>query len=109
MGESAFKTAIIAAAAIFLGVFALAVVPPLLADPDIPGAFAAGFVNPYATGYSTDVVACWAILSAWILYERRTHGVRYGVWCIVLGIVPGVAVGFALYLFLRMRQMREVS
>ncbi|WP_341710873.1 DUF2834 domain-containing protein [Erythrobacter sp.] len=107
MGKTAFKAAIVAAAAVFLAVFALVVVPPLLADPDVFGAFAAGFVNPYASGYSTDVLACWAILSAWILYERRTHGVRHGLWCIALGLVPGVAAGFALYLIIRMRQLGE--
>lgn len=105
MTEAAFRASIIAAAMVFLGVFVAVVIPPLIAEPDVVGAFAAGFVNPYASGYSTDTLACWAILSAWILYERRTYRVRHGLWCIALGIVPGVAVGFALYLLLRMRQL----
>ena len=106
MGENLFKTTIIAAATIFLLIFALIVIPPLLADPDIAGAFAAGFVNPYASGYSSDVLACWAILAAWIVYEARALHIRHGWICVLLGIIPGVAVGFALYLLLRMRQLK---
>jgi Terpene cyclase DEP1 len=106
MNEQAFKTTIIAAAAIFTALFAYWCIPPLIADPDIIGALAAGFVNPYSSGYSADVLACWAILSAWIVYERRALGIRHGLWCILLGAIPGVAVGFAAYLLLRMRQLR---
>ena len=51
MSETLFKTIIIAAAAAFLLIFAMVVIPPLMAEPDIVGAFAAGFVNPYASGY----------------------------------------------------------
>lgn len=105
MTEDLFKTTIIAAAAVFTALFALWCIPPLIADPDIVGAFAAGFVNPYASGYAADTIACWVILSAWILYERRALNVRHGLWCIALGLVPGVAVGFAGYLLLRARQV----
>lgn len=105
MNEQSFKFTIIAAATGFTALFAYWCIPPLIAHPDIIGAFAAGFANPYSSGYSADVLACWAILSAWILYERRTLGIRRGYWCIALGIIPGVAVGFALYLLLRLRQV----
>ena len=105
MAERLFKAAIIAAALAFLAVFALMVMPPLIAEPDVIGAFAAGFVNPYASGYSADALACWVILSAWILYERQTRGIKRGWVCIVPGMVPGVAVGFAGYLLMRMRQV----
>lgn len=104
MSEQAFKAAIIVAAATFTALFAYWCIPPLIADPDIIGALAAGFVNPYSSGYSADVLACWVILSAWIVYERRAFGVRHGLWCIMLGAVPGIAVGFAAYLLLRGRQ-----
>jgi hypothetical protein len=87
----------------FAAAFAVIVVPPLLENPDIPGAFAAGFVNPYAAGYSLDAIFSWLILSTWIIYERITLKVRYGWAAIVLGLAPGVATGFALYLFLRQR------
>jgi hypothetical protein len=105
MNEHLFKTTIIAAAGVFTALFAYWCIPPLIDDPDIIGALAAGFVNPYSSGYSADVLACWVIFSAWIVYERRTYGVRHGLWCILLGAMPGVAVGFAVYLLLRMRQL----
>ena len=104
MTEPLFKTIIIAAAAVFTALFAYWCIPPQIANPDIVGAFAAGFVNPYASGYSADTLACWVILSAWILFERQADGIRHGLWFIGLGVVPGVAVGFAGYLLLRMRQ-----
>lgn len=107
MTESTFTAVLYAAAALFTAIFAVVVVPPLIAEPDIIGAFAAGFVNPYASGYSSDVLICWVILAAWVAYEARTHGVKHGWICLLLGAVPGVAVGFALYLLLRRRQLRE--
>ena len=51
MNEHLFKTIIIAAAAVFTALFANWCIPPLIADPDIIGALAAGFVNPYSSGY----------------------------------------------------------
>ena len=107
MTEPLFKATIIAAAAVFTALFALWCIPPMIANPDVIGAFAAGFVNPYASGYAADTLACWVILTVWIVYERRTLGIRHGLWCIALGLVPGVAVGFAFYLLLRMRQLRQ--
>lgn len=109
MTESTFTAVLYAAAALFTAIFAVVVVPPLIAEPDIIGAFAAGFVNPYASGYSSDVIICWLILAAWVAYEARTLGVQHGWICLLLGIVPGVAVGFALYLLLRRRQLREAA
>ncbi|GAB5486515.1 MAG: hypothetical protein Pars2KO_00850 [Parasphingorhabdus sp.] len=107
MTKTLFQATIIAAAAVFLVIFLFIVTPPVLESGDIVGAFSAGFVNPYASGYSSDVLACWVILTAWIAYEAKTLGIRYGWICALLGIVPGVAVGFALYLLLRMKQLNE--
>lgn len=107
MAESRFRIAIIAVALGFTGLFCAVVVPPLLENPDIVGAFGAGFVNPYASGYSADVVACWLILAIWVVYEARSRAVKHGWVCLVLGIVPGVAVGFAGYLLLRSKQLEE--
>jgi hypothetical protein len=86
---------VIAIAASFTVLFAAVVVPPLIDNPDIIGALAAGFVNPYSSGYSSDVIACWFILAAWVWFESQAKGVRHGWVCLVVGLVPGVAVGFA--------------
>ena len=107
MSETLFKATITTAAAVFLLIFLFIVTPPVLESGDLVGAFAAGFVNPYASGYSSDVLACWVILAAWIAYDAKAHGIRHGWVCALLGIIPGVAVGFALYLLLRMRQFNE--
>ncbi len=91
----------------FTVTFCILVVPALVNDFDIIGAFAAGFVNPYAAGYSSDVLFCWAILFVWVIYEAKFLSVKYGWVCLALGVVPGVAVGFALYLILRIKQVNE--
>lgn len=48
MSEQIFKTAIIAIAAIIAGVFCRVVMLPLIANPDVVGALAAWFANPYS-------------------------------------------------------------
>ncbi|MDX1959996.1 MAG: DUF2834 domain-containing protein [Leptospiraceae bacterium] len=50
-------------------IFCFLVLPPFFKDPDIIRAFAAGFVNPYSSGYSVDVFCSWALLLAWIIYD----------------------------------------
>ena len=87
----------------FLLLFIIVVIPPLLVDFDVLGAFLAGFVNPYSSGYSYDVFVTWAILATWIAYESKKF--KYGWICLLLGVVPGVAVGFATYLILREKQL----
>src|SRR6056297_1811190 len=109
MPKSVFRAIVICAACFFTLFFALVVLPPLIEDPDIWGAFAAGFVNPYSSGYSMDVLVCWVVLAAWVAYEARAYSVRKGWVCLLLGIVPGVAVGFALYLLLRTKQVQGES
>jgi hypothetical protein len=109
MSESALRSVLVVAALFFTGFFVSVVVPPLIENPDVIGAFAAGFVNPYASGYSMDVLVCWVILAAWVLYEARRFSVRHGWICLVLGVVPGVAVGFALYLLIRARQVKQLA
>ncbi|MEN0065281.1 MAG: DUF2834 domain-containing protein [Myxococcota bacterium] len=107
MSQRVFEGVVISIALGFFAIFMAVVVPPLLEHPDVPGAFAAGFVNPYSSGYSSDVIACWLILMAWVAYEAK-H-VRYGWVCVLLGVVPGVAVGLAGYLVLRGRQLRDAA
>lgn len=105
MTEKVFKISLTLIAIIFTTIFCFLMIPPLMANPDIIGAFAMGFVNPYASGYSTDVICCWVILFFWVIYELPK--VKYGWICLLLGIIPGVAVGFALYLILRTNQLQS--
>ena len=104
MSRKLFAILLVLLGAGFALAFCLIVIPPLLANPDIVGAFAAGFVNPYSSGYSLDVITCWCVLAAWVAYEARNDGIRHGWIALLLGIVPGVATGFAVYLLLRLRQ-----
>ncbi len=104
MNKTQFKTIVILWACAFVLGFALIVIPGLIDKPDVIGAFAAGFVNPFAAGYSMDVIASWGILATWVAYERKARGIQHGWIAVVLGVVPGVAVGFAFYLVLRLKQ-----
>ena len=105
MTDKVFLVSLYLVAAVFTGAFGVLVVPALVENPDVFGAFAAGFVNPYAAGYSTDVILCWVALMLLVLHDRQAHQVRHGGWYLLLGIVPGVAVGLALYLASRHRQL----
>ncbi|HEY0975410.1 MAG TPA: DUF2834 domain-containing protein [Solimonas sp.] len=106
MREQTFAVLVAVLGLLFAVFFAVVVVPPLLQNPDVLGAFAAGFVNPFAAGYAMDAILCWAILAVWVIYEARAHGVRYGWVALLLGVAPGVATGFAAYLLLRLRHAR---
>jgi hypothetical protein len=109
MTERQFRIAVTFVGLAFTLLFCVVVVPPLIETPDIIGAFGAGFVNPYASGYSSDVIACWLLLAIWVGFEAQTRSVKHGWLCLVVGIVPGVAVGLAAYLLLRSRQVRELG
>ena len=103
--ERQFHIVIVAVAVGFTLLFSVVVVPPLIDNPDILGALSAGFVNPYSSGYSADVIACWLILAAWVAFEAGSKGVKHGWVCLIVGVFPGVAVGFAAYLLVRSRQL----
>lgn len=109
MNDQLYKALLWAVAIGFTGVFCVVVVPPLLENPDILGAFAAGFVNPYAAGYSADVFFCWGALAIWVIYEASAYSVKRGWVCLMLGVVPGVAVGFAAYLLMRHSQLNQTA
>ncbi len=109
MSESVFRACLYFAAFLFTVIFCVLVIPPLIESRDVLGAFAAGFVNPFAAGYSTDVFFCWFVLAVWVWFEASTHSVKHGWVCLLLGIVPGVAVGFALYLLIRRSQLKTQS
>lgn len=76
MSKVVFEALVIGLGATFAIAFCIIVVPPLLESGDLPGAFAAGFVNPFSSGYSLDVIVCAFILFAWISYERSVLGVQ---------------------------------
>ncbi len=107
MNNKLFNFAVALPAVVFLVIFIAVVIPPLLSNFDLIAAFAAGFVNPYASGYSSDVIACWAILAVWVVFDTKHYAVRHGWVCLLLGIIPGVAVGFAGYLILRNQQVKQ--
>lgn len=104
MSRSAFEITLYVLGIGFALAFGWLCIPPFMQDPDVLGAFAAGFVNPYSSGYATDAVMCWCVLAAWVVYEARNRGVRHGWVALLLGAAPGVATGFAVYLLLRLKQ-----
>lgn len=107
MSTSVFERLVLTLGVLFALAFMVIVVPPLVQSGDVFGAFAAGFVNPYSSGYSLDVILCALILFVWILYERKSRGIKHGWIAIPLSFVPGVATGFAVYLVLRSRQLEK--
>lgn len=107
MKDRIFKASLLILGVGFTIIFCVVVVPPLLENPDIIGAFAAGFVNPYASGYATDVFFTWFVLIVWVVYESPK--IKYGwVWLFV-SIIPGVAVGLAGYLWMRHQQLSKME
>ena len=106
VSEKLFRRLLLLVALGFCVVFAVLIIPPLLANPDIIAAAAGGFVNPFAAGYATDVILCWVVLAIWVIFERQRYQIRGGWLALLLGVVPGVAVGFALYLLMRQRQLK---
>ena len=109
MTKTTFRTVLILLAAGFTALFTAICIPPFLQNPDVIGAFGAGFVNPYSSGYALDIFFTWAVLAAWVVYEAKALGIRHGWVALVLGVVPGVAVGFAVYLLLRIKQASTLS
>jgi len=108
MNTHIFRLSLIALGAGFTLAFALICIPPFLDNPDIIGAFAAGFVNPYSSGYALDIFFTWGVLAAWVLHEAKTLDIRHGWVALVIGIIPGVAVGFAVYLLIRLKQQGAI-
>lgn len=101
MSKKTFSVLSLLVGGAFAIFFVIVVLPPALESGDFVGAFAAGFVNPYASGYALDTILCGVILTIWILYERSSHGVRHGLWLIPVIFMPGVATAFGIYLVLR--------
>ena len=108
MDDKIFKWSLVSVAIVFTLLFCIVVIPPLIITPDIVGAFAAGFVNPYASGFSYDVIFCWLALAILVVYDAKELSVKFGWVCLLLGLFPGVAVGLSLYLLLRTKQITQV-
>jgi hypothetical protein len=56
VSTAVFKAYLMLAALLFTIIFCLLAIPALIERPNIIEAFAAGFVNPFVAGYSTDVI-----------------------------------------------------
>jgi len=114
MNESQFKAGVIISGLVFFAVFLFICMPALfeldgsLIENSIT-AFSAGFVNPFAIGFSVDATACWFILFFWVMYEAKTQKIKNGWICLLVGVFPGIAVGFAAYLLVRQKQINEFS
>lgn len=107
MPRAVFEILVVLLGTTFAIAFCVILVPPLLVSGDVMSAFAAGFVNPFSTGYSLDVIFCAVILFAWIVYERSSLGIKHDWIAIPLSFVPGVATEFAAYLVIRSRQLKR--
>jgi hypothetical protein len=105
MSGPVFKGLVGFLGATFTLAFCIIVVPEFLESADIIDAFAAGFVNPFSTGYSIDAILCAAILIARIIYEKSALHVRHGWIVVPLCAVPGVATAFAVYHLIRFNQV----
>lgn len=106
MTRSVYRVLLRLLALIFAAAFSVLVLPAYFAEqPGLYAAFAAGFVNPYAAGYALDAILCWCVLAVWVWHDAHDHDIRHGWIALLLGIVPGVATGFAVYLLMRSRQM----
>lgn len=104
MADKVFRAALWLLALGFTVVFFAVVGPQLAIDKDVVYGLGQGFVNPYSSGYAWDIVFSYAVLAAWVIYEAVAKGVKHGWVALVLGFVPGVAVGLAAYLLIRARQ-----
>jgi len=114
MNESQFKAGVIISALVFFAVFLFICMPALFELNGSPiensiTAFSSGFVNPFATGFSVDATACWFILFFWVMYEAKTQNIKKGWLCLLVGVFPGIAIGFAAYLLVRHKQINKVA
>lgn len=105
MNEKAYKQGILIATACFLAVFIFYTMPYAIELADPIAVSLAGFANPISSGWATDVISTWFILAFWIFFEAKQYGVKRGWVCLPLGIFPGVAFGFCLYLLIRHKQI----
>lgn len=109
MNENAFRNGILLSTLFFLGVLFIYAMPYAIELADPISISLAGFVNPISSAWATDVITTWCILAFWIFYEAKQYGIKRGWVCLPLGIFPGVAFGFCLYLLIRHKQIEIKS
>jgi len=109
VSDKLFKTILVLVIIGFTVFFFAYFLPPIIKNPDIAVILQSGFVNSYATGFSIDLIACWLVLILFVFYESKTRSIKYGWVCIILGLVPGVVVGWSVYLLLRNSQLNNDS
>ena len=107
MTERVFRAGLIALAALFTVLFVVIIGPEVRDGLGLGEVGDDMFANSSASGVSTDVLLTYAVLALWVVYEAATKKVRRGWIALVLGAVPGVTVGLAAYLLIRMRQVKE--
>jgi hypothetical protein len=106
MPSTRFDWIVIALASAFVVALAILLVPTFVADNlDLVHAFDQALINPYATGFATDLLFTYLILFAWVVYEANYRDVRHGWVALVLGLLVGVSVGLATYLLIRHREI----
>lgn len=105
MNTTIYRTLLYAIAIGFSAVFLVIVIPPFARQPDLLAAIMAGFVNPYASAFALDAICSWCVLAVWVICEARVKGIRHGWFALALGVLPGVATGFAAYLLIRHGQL----
>ncbi len=89
--------------------FCILILPTALQETDALRFVTDGWANVYASGYMLDTISCWWVLAVWIAYEASTGKVRHGWVALLLGVVPGVATGFAVYLLMRHKQLQGTA
>ena len=104
MSNTLYRTLLWLLALGFTVAFCVIALPTALHETNPLRFVTEAYVNPYAAGYATDTMTCWAVLAVWVCHEARTTNIRHGWVALLLGIVPGVATGFAAYLLIRSRQ-----
>ncbi|MES2490540.1 MAG: DUF2834 domain-containing protein [Pseudomonadota bacterium] len=104
MSDSLYRTLLWLLALGFAAAFCIIALPAALQETNPLRFVTDAYVNPYAAGYATDTLMCWAVLAVWVCYEAKTTNIRHGWVALLLGVVPGVATGFAAYLLIRSKQ-----
>lgn len=106
MPQTRFDWILIALGAAFVLTLGIVALPTFLEDGlSLVSALEGSFANPYASGVAIDILFTYAVLAAWVIYEYQYRDVQHGWVALVLGLIIGVAVGLALYLLIRHKEI----